>query len=683
MLCATAVVLGLAAGQVAQAQAASYFVRPTGNDSASGTSEQAAWRTLGRVSAANLNAGDTVLLQGGAVFAGQLRFGSEDAGTSSSPVTVASYGSGRATITPGDQTGLQVENAGGFSIHDVDLHGSSRTQNTGSGIHFTNTIGGASKLRYVRIDNVDISKFGNSGILVEGHPSDGTKSGWQDVEVTDCVLHDNEYAGMLVTGTGDVDPTAYANRDVHVRRCRAFDNPGDPNFHDNNSGHGIVLGNLDGGTIERSIAYNNGFLCGSYGGGPVGLWTWQSNNVTIQYNESYSNRRGAAFVDGGGLDLDGGVRNSRVQYNYTHDNDGPGILIGNFWWATFTHSGNVVRYNVSVNDARTHVYGGIHVHVEGKGITDTDIYNNTVYQSPASTGSPSALRAEWYEGELGVRIRNNLLITKGGLPVVDFPFIKSGLTFQGNDYWSSGDPFRIKWGSATYQGLPGWRSATGQERLPGGAPVGLRVAPSLLAPGSEPTLGDPDKLGLLHAYRIRNDSPLRDAGLNLASAFGTSVGSRDYFGSAIPQYGRFDVGAHEFSNPVANDGFETGAASPWTPSGAASVVTGNARRGTYAARLSATNAGVAQTITGLRPNTQYKVSAQLKQGTVDDRIQVGIKDYGGPQLIRVGDSTTYVRRSVSFTTGPTNTTAVVFLFKRVGSGTAYGDEVAIEPVPAP
>ena len=93
------------------------------------------------------------------------------------------------------------------------------------------------------------------------------------------------------------------------------------------------MADTDGGTIERSIAYNNGFLCGSSGGGPVGLWTWDSNNITIQNNESYANRSGAATADGGGLDLDGGVTNSKVQYNYTHGNDGAGVLVGSYTWA--------------------------------------------------------------------------------------------------------------------------------------------------------------------------------------------------------------------------------------------------------------------------------------------------------------------------------------------------------------
>jgi hypothetical protein len=667
----------------AEAQAATYYVRPTGNDASSGTSEQTAWRTLGRVSSADLNAGDRVLLEAGAVFAGQLRFGPEDAGTATNPVTVGSYGSGRAMIEPGDQTGLRVHNAGGYAIAGLVLRGSGRGQNAGSGIHFLNTVGGATKLEYVRIDNVDVSGFRDAGILVEGNPADGSKSGWQNVEVTNCVLHDNETSGMYVTGVYDLNATTYANRDVDVRRCRVFDNSGEPAHRDVRAGDGVVLADTDGGTIERSVAYNNGFLCGSLGGGPIGFWTWHSNDITIQYNESYANRSCAGGGDGGGLDLDGGVTNSTVQYNYTHNNDGAGVLVCNFPWAAFPNSGNVVRYNVSVNDGRAENYPGIYIYAEGTGVTNTDIYNNTVYQSPAAFGTPSAVRAErWWGSPGSIRFRNNLLITKGGVPLVEAPAGMSDLTFQGNNYWSTWDSFEIKWGNTTYGSLPGWRSATGMERLNGGD-VGLSRNPRLLASGSRPTLGDPDRLPTLDAYRIRNDSPLRDAGLNLAAAFGVSVGTRDYFGASIPQYGVFDVGAHEFANPVSNDGFESGSASPWGTYGAATVATGNARRGIYAARMSGSQAGFLQTVAGLRPNTKYTVNAQLQQESSSDKLFVGVKGYGGPEEQALGNSTSYARRSVTFTTGVSNTSAVVYLRKDAGAGAAYADDVAVEPVPTP
>ena len=45
------------------------------------------------------------------------------------------------------------------------------------------------------------------------------------------------------------------------------------------------------------------------------------------------------------------MKNSVMQYNYSHDNDGAGYLLAQFTYAReFTN--NIVRYNISENDGR-------------------------------------------------------------------------------------------------------------------------------------------------------------------------------------------------------------------------------------------------------------------------------------------------------------------------------------------
>src|SRR5262249_18593296 len=120
-------------------------------------------------------------------------------------------------------------------------------------------------------------------------------------------------------------------------------------------GHGIVLGQVDGAVIENSIAHSNGIIAGA---GNVGIWAWQSKNVTIQKNQAYGNRLPMGG-DGGGFDLDGGVHNSVVQYNVARDSAGAGYLLAQFESAE-PMSHNTFRYNLSVNDGRDG-YGGITV----------------------------------------------------------------------------------------------------------------------------------------------------------------------------------------------------------------------------------------------------------------------------------------------------------------------------------
>lgn len=82
----------------------------------------------------------------------------------------------------------------------------------------------------------------------------------------------------------------------------------------------------------------------------AGIWAWDSNNILLQFNESYANR--TIGVDGDGFDFDGGVTNSVMQYNYSHDNDAAGFLLAQYAFAPQAMKNIVIRYNISENDCR-------------------------------------------------------------------------------------------------------------------------------------------------------------------------------------------------------------------------------------------------------------------------------------------------------------------------------------------
>ncbi|MBC2187319.1 toxin Cry1Ac domain D-VI-related protein [Listeria booriae] len=86
------------------------------------------------------------------------------------------------------------------------------------------------------------------------------------------------------------------------------------------------------------------------------------------------------------------------------------------------------------------------------------------------------------------------------------------------------------------------------------------------------------------------------------------------------------------------------------------------------------NSSVEQTITGLLPNTTYTVSAY---GKVENgaRLSVGVKSYGGVQANAFVTSTDYGQGTLTFTTGATNTSAIIFLSQGVAGGIAYADLV--------
>ncbi|MDQ3238233.1 MAG: right-handed parallel beta-helix repeat-containing protein [Actinomycetota bacterium] len=521
--------------RAADAAGTTYYLNTAGDDSNSGTSESSPWATMEKVSALNLAPGDRVLLKGGQTFAGSLRLGAEDAGTAESPVVVGSYGEGRAAIRAGVGKGISVYNAGGVEVRNLEVVGAGYAAgNRESGIEFYTDLGDATKLAHILVENVEASGFGNSGVLLGAWPQDGTKSGFTDVRIVNVSAHDNADAGIQTYGYSSPTATGWAHANVYVGHCLAYANKGIAN-KGTNSGSGIVLGDVSGGTIERSVAHHNGENNNYNGGGPIGIWIWDSNRVTIQHNESYSNK--TRTIDGGGFDLDGGVTNSVMQYNYSHDNAGAGYLLYQYDGARPFH-GNVVRYNISQNDGRANL-GGIHA---GGGIADSEIYNNTVYIGPRANGSlPPAAKAA---GTRNVHFRNNLFNTTGGAPLVETPSVQSGLRFQGNGYWSGGGAFRIKDRSATYDNIGAWRGATGQEKI-GTANTGFRNDPRFFSPGGGGTVGDADRLSTLTAYQTKSGSPLIDAGLNLKSRFSLDPGAVDFAGSGTPQGAGYDVGAYE------------------------------------------------------------------------------------------------------------------------------------------
>src|SRR5581483_8503890 len=160
--------------------------------------------------------------------------------------------------------------------------------------------------------------------------------------------------------------------------------PNNPSGHSSESG--INVFDAQGLTIEDCIAYNNG----RFGSGGAGIWAARSDGCLIEHCESYDNHA-PGKSDGDGFDLDLGVTNSVVQYNYSHNNDGAGFLIyepHSKAGATSPNANNVLRFNISSNDARKNGYGGITVGNapanDASKLSGNQIYNNTVY-TPASS----------------------------------------------------------------------------------------------------------------------------------------------------------------------------------------------------------------------------------------------------------------------------------------------------------
>jgi PKD repeat protein len=127
---------------------------------------------------------------------------------------------------------------------------------------------------------------------------------------------------------------------------------------------------------------------------------------------------------------------------------------------------------------------------------------------------------------------------------------------------------------------------------------------------------------------------------------------------------------------VTNPGFETGTTSGWTEIGDVSI-TSNSYSGSYAVSVNGANSSVEQVVTGLCPNTAYTVSCW---GKARDKagVYLGVKNYGGSeQTVQFTDFKNYVKKSITFTTGSTNTSVTIFFSKTDKRFTGLADDFEI------
>ncbi|MFE9450443.1 right-handed parallel beta-helix repeat-containing protein [Streptomyces sp. NPDC006739] len=533
-LCATAVLLagcGLPAPHVPLRTNAlggrDFYVSPQGDDSADGRTPGTAWRTLGHADRLRFRPGDRLLLRGGAVFPGTLSIGQGDAGDARRPVVIESYGDGRATVSARGTRGIEVHNTSGVVIRDLIVFGDAASYRDQDGLAFINDLPGHRKLPYIRVTGVEVTGFRN-GIRLHG----GTEaSGFRDVEISDCALHTNQDAGLVTDGPAfDADAPAYAHEDVTVSKVTAYDNVGDPSASGRNTGSGIVLGSVRHGTVQQSVARDNGASSSATAmEGPEGIWTYDSTAVTFQWNVAYANHSGSQ-VDGGGFGLDNNVSHSLMQYNLAYGNDGSGFLAYSAVWNS-VHTDNTIRYNVSHDNARKiQDYGGIVA--EGSRVTRLSIYQNTVLTSANGSVRAPALRLQPNLGS--VTVRNNVFVTDGA-PVVQGQgtFDTSAVLMQGNDYYTRGG-WTLQWGDGWYGDLASWRRAAGQE-LQGSRATGTDVDPCL-ARVALPAAG-PDLYGVgptRGALASQCPHALAGAAVDLRT-LGVDPGRVDYFGAPLSE----------------------------------------------------------------------------------------------------------------------------------------------------
>ena len=261
------------------ANATTYYVSNTGSDTNAGTSISAPWQSISKVNVRTFVAGDVILFAGGQSFGGSLGFDSSDTGTAANPITVSSYGTGRATIAAGLGNGFVAYNCAGFVISNLNFFGNGSTVNTKDGVTFFTDSANNLVLDGITVHQVDVSGFGGQGI---SFGSSGNNY-YRNVSISFSSVHDNLQGGIATFAQHP-----YSHTNIYVGYCVAYNNFGDPAATEN-TGNGIVLGYVSGAVVEYCVSHDNGKNNFVQGKGPVGIWAHNSQFVTLQFNESHHN----------------------------------------------------------------------------------------------------------------------------------------------------------------------------------------------------------------------------------------------------------------------------------------------------------------------------------------------------------------------------------------------------------
>lgn len=563
-----------------------------GNDSNNGKSTGAPWLTIahaniaGSYTGSSITAGQCLNFNGGDSFTGCLAMiqgGNVTASSAGNPIIIQSYGAGQASIVSncaGSQTSavllddisgvtfqnLIVSSGGTFTQFGILVQNSKSASASSTTLIQNNTVSGFSILNGVNGSTA-------SEIMYIGFALNGNQGPISNVSILNNTLFGPNGASLSQDDAG-IQGYGFGTNvtNLTVSGNTVF-NMGSIAGHPPGGGEGILIDGVNGGTVTHNLVHDIGANQNTCGG-PSGIETYSSTNVTVAYNEVYNVQPSShatpgatAGCDWDAFDIDGDSVGVIMEYNYSHNNYGAGYLawVGSNTSAT-TWGPNTIRYNISEADAFNVTdlsVGSIWVSGNGEPATSTlNIYNNDVYQNNpgTSTSRPSAL-AMMTAPTAGI-VANNAFAVKpdattgcsGGhcytfnsFNAIAYP----GITFKSNGYSTisgSGTFNMSNYGSSGQQlSLIAWQTAvvgedtgatTASPLFVGSQPAGTCVWTPVnqTGPQSCPT-----------AYQLTSLSPYLGVGTNLTQGpYNLNVGVSDYFLNPTPNLEGtgYDIGAY-------------------------------------------------------------------------------------------------------------------------------------------
>jgi len=439
-----------------------YIDKSIGSDSNSGTSITSPWVSFNNINKTVFQPGDSILFHAGQSWSGILK--PQGSGSEGLPIVISKYGLGLRPVINGDQSSnctiypnlektcaILLYNQEYWVIRDLEITNYNPKEESGktineweydnitlfANVHHppqieeestnsqkngilveANNMGEVNSLHFINLEihgvnglNTFPSKTGgkaNGGIYICVHNlCEEMPTYYDDILIENCHIHDVDRTGIAFdsdynerTLTTNINWTPWTN--VVVRN----------NLFERTGGTGCIFRMAKNGLVEK-----NTFDHCSIKGYGFGVFNFNTDSAIIQYNECRYTKYNVGDIDFGGLDSDFQTKNTIIQYNYSHDNDGGFLITGGMNDKHFNDS-TIVRYNVFVNNCRVKYHPKQnridHVLRISGGATNTFIHNNIFFM-----GKEISNRAIFYHKLWGTRYSdlvtyfNNVVINHG------------------------------------------------------------------------------------------------------------------------------------------------------------------------------------------------------------------------------------------------------------------------------
>jgi hypothetical protein len=370
-----------------------------GNDENSGYNIESPLKTLYQINKKKLGQGDTLLFEAGSRFESQLILCGT--GSQANPVFVGKYGTGANPVFAAGgnfQSAILIMNSSYIEVSELDVSNWCEPRKPFlTGVFIENQNAGTLNhiyLRNLKVHHVSggITKS-DRGVGIAFEVTDTIiPSRFNDLKIENCTIQHVDRDGIKSRSPFHARSKWFPSTNVVIRG----------NYIEDVGGDGIIVMACDGALVEHNTVKYARQRAPDHA---AGIWPWGSDDTVIQYNE-------VAFthgtLDGQGFDVDNNCRNTLVQYNYSHDNDGGFILL----CADGTRDRNVsagnigaiVRYNISLNDhCRTVQVGG--------GVQSAKIYNNTFFNTDSLIST--VITTYWNGWAEDVAFYNNIFYYTG------------------------------------------------------------------------------------------------------------------------------------------------------------------------------------------------------------------------------------------------------------------------------